>query len=220
MEYFEEIALKSTEMVPSLWLHYVDDTFVIWPHCEDTLPDFLKTSQQHSISHSIYNGEGVGGSLPFVDILVTRDQKQGNVKTSVYRKPTHTELYLHFDSYHSPHVKTGIIRTLIQRSKVISCDPDSHSQEIKHLTDAFKFNGYPRGFIRRAITKTAPSKIKEQLEPKATVSIPYVRGVGEKLRRICGKAGIRVCFKSNRTLQSILMCVKPKVSPEDNKGVI
>ena len=42
MEYFEEIALKSTEMVPSLWLRYVDDTFVIWPHGEDTLPDFLK----------------------------------------------------------------------------------------------------------------------------------------------------------------------------------
>ena len=31
---------------------------------------------------------------------------------------------------------------------------------------------------------------------------------------------VRVCFKSNRTLRSILMCVKPKVSPEDNKGVI
>ena len=99
----------------------------------------------------------LGGSLPFLDVLVTRDQKQGNVKTTVYRKPTHTERYLHFDSYHPPHVKTGIIQTLIHSSKVISCDPDSHSQEIKHLTDVFKSNGYPQGFIRRAITKTTPS---------------------------------------------------------------
>ena len=35
MEYFEEMALGSTSLKPSLWLRYVDDTFVLWPHQED-----------------------------------------------------------------------------------------------------------------------------------------------------------------------------------------
>jgi hypothetical protein len=32
MEYFEEMALESATYKPLCWFHYVDDTFVIWPH--------------------------------------------------------------------------------------------------------------------------------------------------------------------------------------------
>ena len=35
MEYFEKMALGSTSLKPSMWLRYVDDTFVLWPHQED-----------------------------------------------------------------------------------------------------------------------------------------------------------------------------------------
>ena len=35
MEYFEEMALGSTSLKPSMWLRYVDDTFILWPHQED-----------------------------------------------------------------------------------------------------------------------------------------------------------------------------------------
>ena len=35
LEYFEEMALGSTSLKPLMWLRYVDDTFVLWPHQED-----------------------------------------------------------------------------------------------------------------------------------------------------------------------------------------
>ena len=31
MEYFEEMTLGSTSLKPSIWLRYLDDTFVLWP---------------------------------------------------------------------------------------------------------------------------------------------------------------------------------------------
>ena len=34
MEYFEEMSLGSTSLKPSMWLRYVDDTFLLWPHQE------------------------------------------------------------------------------------------------------------------------------------------------------------------------------------------
>ena len=34
MEYFKEMALGSTALKPSMWLRYVDDTFILWPHQE------------------------------------------------------------------------------------------------------------------------------------------------------------------------------------------
>jgi hypothetical protein len=41
MEYFQRLALDTTEHKPAKWLRYVDDTFVIWPHGVDKLHEFL-----------------------------------------------------------------------------------------------------------------------------------------------------------------------------------
>jgi hypothetical protein len=41
MEHFEKLALDSAQHKPSLWLRYVDDTFVVWPHRPSQLQDFL-----------------------------------------------------------------------------------------------------------------------------------------------------------------------------------
>jgi len=40
MEYFEILALDTAERKPSLWLRYVEDTFVILPHDLDRLQKF------------------------------------------------------------------------------------------------------------------------------------------------------------------------------------
>jgi hypothetical protein len=42
MEYYEKLALDTAQYKPSLWLRYVDETFVVWPHGLDRLQDFLK----------------------------------------------------------------------------------------------------------------------------------------------------------------------------------
>lgn len=41
MEHFEQLVHVSSPHLPSLWLRYVDDTFVIWGHGEKLLKDFL-----------------------------------------------------------------------------------------------------------------------------------------------------------------------------------
>ena len=35
IEYFEEMALGSISQKPSMWLRYIDDSFILWPHQED-----------------------------------------------------------------------------------------------------------------------------------------------------------------------------------------
>jgi hypothetical protein len=41
MDGFEERTLKQATHNPLCWFHYVDDTFVIWPHGPEKLEGFL-----------------------------------------------------------------------------------------------------------------------------------------------------------------------------------
>jgi hypothetical protein len=47
----EKLALDSAQHKPSLWLQYVEDTFVVWPHGQEQLENFL--SHPNSLRHSI-----------------------------------------------------------------------------------------------------------------------------------------------------------------------
>ena len=107
MEYFEEMALGSTSLKPSMWLGYVDDTFILWPHQEHVqiLLDHVN-SNRPSIQFTMEKEQD--NKLPFLDVLVTRTEQ--GFRSSVYRKSTYTGQYLNFNSHHPYTVKKGIVR--------------------------------------------------------------------------------------------------------------
>ena len=107
---FKEEAIKSRTHKPSVWLWYIDDTFVIWNHEDKELNIFLRhLNSLHSNIEFTMEIEA-DSSLPFLDVLVTwkENQKLGH---TVFRKHTHTDRYLHKNSNHHPRQKTGIIKT-------------------------------------------------------------------------------------------------------------
>ena len=54
--------------------------------------------------------------MPFLDTLVT-PQSDGSLATTVYRKPTHTNQYVQWDSHHAIANKYSIISSLLHRAK-------------------------------------------------------------------------------------------------------
>ena len=81
------------------------------------------------------------GSLPFLDTRVTR-LTNGKLDISVYRKKTHTDRYLHFESHHPTHVKRGTVRCLYDRARNITQRDESLKEEESHLMKTFIGNGY------------------------------------------------------------------------------
>ena len=72
MERFEKDVLDSSPLKPTVWLRYVDDTFVIWPHGEKNLKIFLNhINEAHPSIKFTYEMEHEG-TLPFLDVLVSK----------------------------------------------------------------------------------------------------------------------------------------------------
>ena len=57
----------------------------------------------------------------------------GRLDTSVYRKPTHSNKYLDFNSSHPKSVKIGLIKCLYNRAMNLTSKQDDLNNEIKQI---------------------------------------------------------------------------------------
>ena len=90
MQHVEERALATCRQTIPLWLRYVDDTFTAVHKDEiDAFHDHLN-EQNADMQFSKEIEEN--GKLPFLDCLVSRGNNE--LRTTVYRKPTHTDRLL------------------------------------------------------------------------------------------------------------------------------
>ena len=143
---FEEQAITTSSYELSIWKRYVDDTFTILDR--ENIDDFLQhlNNQQPSIRFTMETEED--NKLAFLDTAVLREP-DGRLTTSVYRKPTHTDQYLAYDSHHPQSVKRGIVKCLYERAKRLVTKPSVISEEKKHLSSVLVSNGYPFSFLQK-----------------------------------------------------------------------
>lgn len=218
---FEEQALENAHLKPSLWLRYVDDTFVIWPHGTDSLGTFLAHLNNIHPRIKFTMETEQNGQLPFLDVLVTR-RPDGTLGHSVYRKPTHTNRYLHADSHHHPATKRGVLSTLAHRASLI-CDHNSLESEKALLRETFLANGYSGSAVHRALSRFDSSTSSERNEPSSpprkTARLPYIKGVTDKIGRLLRRADIRPVFHARNKIGGSLVQVKDRPDPLQDAGV-
>ena len=156
METFEEQAIEPAPSKPKIWKRYVDDIFTILDR--DRVDSFLQhlNSQQPTIRFTMETEND--NKIAFLDASVSREP-DGSLTTSVYRKPTHTDQYLEYDSHHPQSVKRGIVKCPYDRAKRLVTKPSVISAEKKHLSSVLVSNGYPSSFVQKiSKARTAPKK--------------------------------------------------------------
>ena len=79
--------------------------------------------------------------LPFLDVLVIRDEDE-KLKTTVYRKKTHTDRYLPFHSHRGMQAKANFD----EESAWLDIGPAPLEGWITPCTGSA---GYPKGFVRK-----------------------------------------------------------------------
>ena len=155
MEALEEELLGNAAIKPKYWRRYVDDTFIVWPHGLETIEQFLQYLNSASPSIQFTVELEREGRLPFLDVEVVRSET-GILMTSVFRKPTCSNVYLKFDSHHATCIKSGTIRGLAHRASVICNSDEARETELTRIRQVFRENGYPINFIERALHVPSP----------------------------------------------------------------
>ncbi|KAJ8916940.1 hypothetical protein NQ315_013412 [Exocentrus adspersus] len=220
MEHFEETYVKSYINKPKIWWRYVDDVFSIWPHGQDNLTDFLNflNNIEPTIKFTLELKEN--NKLPFLDVMISKNTEiNSNFQTNVYRKKTNTNRYLNFNSNHHLSIKKGVIKSLYDRAKLVSSNVNFFNQEKDHIKNILKENAYPINLVDKAflqIENPSHNNNQQRQNPVANMTIPYIPGISEKLKKLGNNFNIRTAFKTNNTLRSILTHTKP-INKEQNE---
>ena len=227
MEDFENTAIATFHLQPKFWKRYVDDTFVIWPHNNSSLQEFLShingLHDRIKFTMEIENNN----SIAFLDVLVSKNNSR--LTTTVYRKPTHTDRYLNYRSNHHPLIKSGIIKCLRNRALNV-CSEGNFPSELNRLYNVFRANGYsssrvnnslkPSRLKRNEDASTPPCDLLTKTDRKRTLVLPYVKGLSEDIGRACRFLNITTAFSSKYTLRRSLSWVKIPTPQEEKIGVI
>ena len=137
MERFEDEALSSADLKPLMRWRDVDDTFILWKHGSDALDKFHKHLNIQHPKIKFTREEERNNHISFLDVLNLQHRFTENL-------PIRTDTP--FFSHHHPHVKSGTIRCLAERARKI-CDQEVIQEEMKHLNNTFRMNGYPQHLI-------------------------------------------------------------------------
>lgn len=228
MEAFEEEALRTAKergVAPKMWDRYVDDVFALSKRQHVTSMLNILNAQDEQIRFT--SEEESENRLPFLDVTVGR--REGNLTTSVYRKGTHTNRVLSFDSHHPLSAKKAVIISLFDRTKTHFKDDDHEGKKAEktHLFALFEANGYPKQFVidtlRQCETnrrKKAEKVATEQQTHNGTVVLPYVRGLSEQIKRVIAPLGIRVVSKAEKWQWRLCSGIKDPVPREKKNGVV
>ena len=119
--------------------------------------------------------------------------ENGKVETSVYRKPTNNNIYIHWDAYGPKQWKTGTLAGIIRRAYDICSTDDRRSNELTFIYKVFtEINSYPKGLVTSMLKKakdkfennripTNEEKDDEDEIPPITLKVPYRGKEGERL---------------------------------------
>ena len=152
--------------------------------------------------------EETTNTLPFLDCLLTR-AVDGNIKTSVYKKATHTGQYINYYSNQPKSVKTSVIKTLTKRAKLLCSEKEDLEKELQYINRTMQLNDYPKQLVKKTIKNSMrhragnkADKVNSEIENNIKLYLPYEKGITEKISRIAAKYNVSVIHINNTSLKN------------------
>ena len=166
MGWLEETFLEEIwkGQMPHLWRRFIDDIFFLWHGSVKELEEFISAlNQQHPHIKYTANYNPETKSVPFLDMEISID-KNGYIKTDLYKKDTAKCQYLLPSSCHPHHIPNNIPFSLSYRLLRICSDPLDFEKRLEELRqDLLKRNYHPK-IIQNSFQKIKKIKRTDALK--------------------------------------------------------
>ena len=226
---FENTVVPNLSEHLFFWKRYVDDTLCYVK--KGSLEHILSTLNNFHDNIKFTYETQCNNMISFLDVLIVRNNN--TFDTAVFRKSTHTDLYINWNSY-SPEIwKKGTLKLLVKRAYTICNKHYFLEMELDHLKDTFiRINNFPPSVVTRIFRQVADENARvtddqqNEVEPDDTVTVqmtlPYAGKNGEDIakevnnhmKRVKPKLKARIAFKAKRL--GSFFNIKDKVKKETN----
>ena len=200
---------KTTEFL--FWYRFVDDvlTCILYDKHDPSLNTINSINDNIQFTSEIEKNSHI--SFLYLDI---KRSPAGILKCRIYRKDTHTNKYLSYDSYHPVSHKESVINSLLHRTHTL-CDEAFRNEVIQIINSALTMNGYPKPKLKKMnkmiVTKMTAKQINNVSDDEFTaapssddnkkfVSAP-LRRTFERVACILSNYYISLCHKPAKTLR-------------------
>jgi hypothetical protein len=235
MEKILEKALEKQQNKPTLLIKYVDDCLCIFENDQMTAENLLQTLNSIDQKIQFTLEEEKDEKLPYLDILIEREQQKFNTK--VYRKPTDKGILLNYNSNHSHATKSTVVRSGLMRAYNYCKEKTDRQNEISKVYQDLTRNDYPTSFIKRVHqkvisylnskkqkhtqnttndstnTQTTTHTNPTESQKQHTIVIPFVKEIASAIQKVtkkCFPNNVRIAFTSKDTIRKNVNNVKPK----------
>ena len=127
---------------------YVNDTITyIKPDLITDVIDILNRFHQNiKFTYEVEHNR----KISFLVVLLMR--YTGKLETTVFRKETNSDIYLHWRSFASMTWKKGTLRTSIRRAYTVCSNDNLFQEELRHIETCFtEFNGCPKWLLKQTL---------------------------------------------------------------------
>ena len=206
MSFYERKFLSNCpdEFSPIFYRRYVDDTFVLFRDKNHAKLFHNYINSQHPNLSFTMEVES-DGTLPFLDVTVTKSCN--SFVTTVYRKPSNSNLTISFFSFCSFNFKLNSIKSLLSRAYGICSNFELLNKEFQHIKQIFHLNGFGYRFVDKQIGIFLSNKFNSSCrmisdKQKLYFTIPYFGSQSDELRTEISKLLHK--YFSNISFQLIL----------------
>ena len=111
--------------------------------------------------------------LPFLDTLTN---PPNSIESTVYRKPTHSDMYLDCKSNHPISTKLSVIHTLIHRAKKYVLHLNSLQKKWITFPNSYKITTSQHSFYNKANPNRKPNQTTGKFIAGTKIVMPYING--------------------------------------------
>ena len=112
-----------------------------------------------------------------------------------------------------------MVKTLLDRAETIPSNANERKSGKENVLKDLKINGHTSHLIDN-VCEAKQNRQDQASEPRGYTSIPYVKGVSERVKRSLASMNIQTAFKSMLTLGNVFQKPKDRPTEAQVKGIV